>query len=133
MLEYKLIKPTTKSLILNILSGIVVNTIVIFMASKIFKNIYIESLLSLLLVSIFLYVFNKCIKPLLSIIMLPLNIITLGLSYPIINIIILKLISILMGNLFVVEGWFSIFFVSIFISIMTFIVDRLIGKEIRRV
>lgn len=133
MLEYKLIKPTTKSLILNILSGIVVNMIVIFMASKIFKNIYIESLLSLLLVSIFLYVFNKCIKPLLSIIMLPLNIITLGLSYPIINIIILKLISILMGNLFVVEGWFSIFFVSIFISIMTFIVDRLIGKEIRRV
>ena len=133
MLEYKLIKPTTKSLILNILSGIVVNMIVIFMASKIFKNIYIESLLSLLLVSIFLYVFNKCIKPLLSIIMLPLNIITLGFSYPIINIIILKLISILMGNLFVVEGWFSIFFVSIFISIMTFIVDRLIGKEIRRV
>ena len=133
MLEYKLIKPTTKSLILNILSGIVVNMIVIFMASKIFKNIYIESLLSLLLVSIFLYVFNKCIKPLLSIIMLPLNIITLGLSYPIINIIILKLISILMGNLFVVEGWFSIFFVSIFISIMTFIIDRLIGKEIRRV
>lgn len=133
MLEYKLIKPTTKSLILNILSGIVVNMIVIFMASKIFKNIYIESLLSLLIVSIFLYVFNKCIKPLLSIIMLPLNIITLGLSYPIINVIILKLISTLMGSLFVVEGWFSIFFVSIFISIMTFIVDRLIGKEIRRV
>lgn len=133
MLEYKLIKPTTKNLILNIISGVVVNMIVLFMASKIFKNIYIESLVSLLIVSIFLYVFNKCIKPLLSIIMLPLNIITLGLTYPIINIIILKLISTIMGSLFVVKGWFSIFFVSIFISIMSFIVDRLIGKEIRRV
>ena len=77
--------------------------------------------------------FNKIIKPFLSIIMLPLNIITLGFTYPIVNVVILKLIDWIMGTYFVLNGLFSVFFMSIFISIMTFIIDRLIGKEIRRV
>ena len=76
--------------------------------------------------------FNKSIKPILNIIMLPINIYTLGITYPFVNVIILKLISLLLGSHFVLVGWFSAFFISIFISIMTIIIDALIGKEIRR-
>ena len=133
MLEYKFIKPTLKNSILSILSGVIVNMIVIFITLKIFINIYIENNFYLFIASLLLYMFNKIIKPFLSIIMLPLNIITLGFTYPIVNVVILKLIDWIMGTYFVLNGLFSVFFMSIFISIMTFIIDRLIGKEIRRV
>lgn len=133
MLEYELVKPTVKNTILSVLSGVIVNMIVIFMTTKIFKNIYVENILCLFVAALFLYIFSKIIKPILSIIMLPLNILTLGFTYPIVNIVILKLISLIMGSHFIIHGWFSVFFMSIFISIMTFIIDRLIGKEIRRV
>lgn len=133
MLEYKFIKPTLKNSMLSILSGVIVNMIVIFITLKIFKNIYIENSFYLFIASLLLYMFNKIIKPFLYIIMLPLNIITLGFTYPIVNVVILKLIDWIMGTYFVLNGLFSVFFMSIFISIMTFIIDRLIGKEIRRV
>ena len=133
MLEYKFIKPTLKNSILSILSGVIVNMIVIFITLKIFKNIYIENKFYLFIAALLLYMFNKIIKPFLSIIMLPLIIITLGFTYPIVNVVILKLIDWIMGTYFVLNGLFSVFFMSIFISIMTFIIDRLIGKEIRRV
>ena len=65
--------------------------------------------------------------------MLPINIYSLGITYPVVNVIILKLISLLLGKHFVLSGWFSAFFISIFISIMTILIDSVIGKEIRRV
>lgn len=123
---------TTKDKILDIISNILVNMIVIIMATKIFKNISVDGVFYTFITSILLMIFNKSIKPLLNIIMLPLNIYTLGITYPFVNIIILKLISLLLGKHFILTGWFSAIFISIFISIMTLIIDGLIGKEIRK-
>ena len=119
--------------VLDILSTILVNMIVIIMATKIFKNINVDSVFYTFLVSVLLMIFNKCIKPLLNLIMLPINIYSLGITYPFVNVIILKLISLLLGKHFVLSGWFSAFFISIFISIMTILIDSIIGKEIRKV
>ena len=47
-----------------------------------------------------------------------------------INVIILKLTSLLMGDKFIVEGWIVPFFIAIFISIMTVLLDALITKRI---
>lgn len=131
MLEYNK-NITTKDKILDIISNILVNMIVIIMATKIFKNISVDGVFYTFITSILLMIFNKSIKPLLNIIMLPLNIYTLGITYPFVNIIILKLISLLLGKHFILTGWFSAIFISIFISIMTLIIDGLIGKEIRK-
>ena len=49
--------------VLDILSTILVNMIVIFMATKIFKNINVDSVFYTFLVSVLLMIFNKCIKP----------------------------------------------------------------------
>ena len=119
--------------VLDILSTILVNMIVIIMATKIFKNINVDSVFYTFLVSVLLMIFNKCIKPLLSLIMLPINLYSLGITYPFVNVIILKLISLLLGKHFVLSGWFRAFFISIFISIMTILIDSIIGKEIRKV
>ena len=132
MLEYNR-KISTRDRVLDILSTILVNMIVIIMATKVFKNINVDSVFYTFLVAILLMIFNKCVKPILNLIMLPINIYTLGITYPFVNVIILKLISLLLGSHFVLNGWFSAFFISIFISVMTILIDALIGKEIRKV
>ena len=132
MLEYNR-DITLRDKVLDILSTILVNMIVIIMATKIFKNINVDSVFYTFLVAVLLMIFNKCIKPLLNLIMLPINIYSLGITYPFVNVIILKLISLLLGKHFVLSGWFSAFFISIFIYIMTILIDTLIGKEIRKV
>ncbi len=122
-----------KDIIMDIISNILVNMIVIIMASKIFKNIYVESILYTFVASMLLMILNKSIKPILNRIMLPINIYTLGITYPLVNVFILKIISLILGKHFIISGWLSAFFISIFISVMTNIIDALIGKEIRRV
>lgn len=122
-----------KDIIMDIISNVLVNMIVIIMASKIFKNIYVESVLYTFIASMLLMILNKSIKPILNRIMLPINIYTLGITYPLVNVFILKIISLILSKHFIISGWLSAFFISIFISIMTNIIDALIGKEIRRV
>lgn len=122
-----------KDIIMDIISNILVNMIVIIMASKIFKNIYVESVLYTFIASMLLMILNKSIKPILNKIMLPINMYTLGITYPLVNVFTLKIISLILGKHFIISGWLSAFFISIFISIMTNIIDALIGKEIRRV
>ena len=131
MTEYK--NKSTKKFILEVISNIIVNMIVIFLATKIFKNIYVENLFYIFVTSLILMILNKSIKPLIQVIMLPLNIFTLGITYPFVNVIILKMVSLFLGEHFVLNGWFSAFFISIFVSIMTIIIDRLIGNSIRKV
>lgn len=130
LLEYRYI--CTKDKILDIFSALIVNMIVIIMATKLFKNISVDNIFYTFLTALLLLVFNKCVKPFLSILMLPLNIYTLGITYPLVNVIILKLVCLLLKPHFVLNGWFSAFFISIFISLMTIIIDILIGKNIRK-
>lgn len=132
MLEYNR-DISIKDRVLNIISTILVNMIVIIMATKIFQNISVDSIFYTFITALLLMIFNKCIKPILNLIMLPINIYTLGITYPFVNVIILKTISLLLGKHFILNGWFSAFFISIFISVMTILIDTLIGKEIRKV
>ena len=122
-----------KEKVFNILSNIIVNMIVIFLATKVFRNISVDNIYYTFLVAVLLMVLNKCVKLFLKLMMLPINIFSLGITYPFVNVIILKIISLLLGNHFDIEGWFGAFFISIFISVMTIIIDKLIGEGIRKV
>ena len=132
MIEYNK-ENDLKSYILDIISVLIVNMVVISIANNIFKNIYVDGVFYIFLVSFLLMVFNVSIKPFLRVFMLPINIYTLGLTYPLINVIVLKLIDLLLGKHFVINGFIHTIFISIFISIMTIIIDNLIGKVIRGV
>lgn len=132
MIEYNK-ENDLKSYILDIVSVLIVNMVVISIANNIFKNIYVDGVFYIFLVSFLLMVFNVSIKPFLRVFMLPINIYTLGLTYPLINVIVLKLIDLLLGKHFVISGFIHTIFISIFISIMTIIIDNLIGKVIRGV
>lgn len=75
---------------------------------------------------IIIFVLNRTIKPLVVWMTLPLTALTLGLFYPLINILILKITDFILGVHFDIHGTIVLFIVSIIISIMNAIMDNLI-------
>lgn len=112
--------------IINYIVQIIITTFVLSLASIIFEGIYIENVGYALLASILLIFFNVTLKPFLKFLMLPLNILTLGMFTPLVDVIILKLIGVFLGTRFMAGGWLSTFCAAIFISIITFILDKII-------
>lgn len=112
--------------------SIVVYAVVLLIAQSLFTNFYIDGFINALLAACILSVLNYTIKPLLVYWTLPLSIVTYGIAYPIVNMIVLKLCDILMGSTFVITGFFSTFVVAIFISILRIIFDNMITKKVGR-
>lgn len=79
-----------------------------------------------LIAVIIIFILNRTIKPLLVWMTLPLTALTLGLFYPLINILILKIADFILGSHFDIRGTIFVFIVSIVISIMNAIMDNLI-------
>ena len=124
--EQKSIKYALVEWILTLL----INSAVLVLASKIFKGFYISSFGYAIITSIVIMILNSTVKPLFKLLSLPITVMSLGLLYPINNVIILKLASLIMGSTFVVEGWFVTFFISIFISFANILLDSIITKTI---
>lgn len=112
--------------------SIVVYAVVLLITSSLFENFYIDGFINALIAACILSVLNYTIKPLLVYWTLPLSIITYGIAYPIVNMIVLKLCDILMGSTFVLTGFFSTFVVAIFISVLRIIFDNMITKRVGR-
>ena len=125
-------KLSTKYMIIEWILTLLIYSVVLLLTSKIFNGFYVENFIYALITSIIIMILNKRVKPLLKILALPITTITLGISYPFIDVIILKLASLIMGSHFVVNGWFVPFFIAIFISIMTVLLDAIITKVIVR-
>ena len=110
--------------------------LVLILATKLFPNHVILNLndycLWAFLAATILFIFNKTIKPVLTWLTLPITALTLGLFYPFVNVIILKLVSLILGNNFELKGIISLALISIFISIMNILMDRLFIKPLLR-
>ena len=119
-----------KYVILEYTLTLIINSIVLILASKIFKGFYIQSFGYAIITSLVISLLSSTVKPFLKLIFLPVTVITNGIFYPFINVIILKLASLIMGDAFVVEGWILPFFIALFISFTTLILDKLITKNV---
>ncbi len=117
--------------ILKTALSLFVNALVLMMASSIFKGFYIDSFWVAVLTAAVISLLNGLVKPLLVFLTLPITIYTLGLFYPFINVLILKLASFIIGkSLFSVEGIIIPVFIALFISFMNILLDKLIVKPI---
>ena len=119
-----------KYVILEYTLTLIINSIVLILASKIFKGFYIQSFGYAIITSLVISLLSSTVKPFLKLIFLPVTVITTGIFYPFINVIILKLASLIMGDTFVVEGWILPFFIALVISFTTLILDKLITKNV---
>jgi putative membrane protein len=124
-------KPFNVALFEYILN-VIVYTLILIIATKVFNsnNIYIESVWSAFLASIIINLFNITIKPFLVLVTLPITVSTLGFFYPFVNLILLKLTSILMHPDFVIKGILVPFIIVIFISVLRMIFEFLIINPI---
>lgn len=129
---YKVEKETKNNDLLQFIIGIIVYAIVLVISTKIFKGIYIASFMYAIIAALILSLLNSTIKPLLVFLTLPLSVITFGIAYPLVNMIILKLCDIIMDSSFELNGLLNIFFISIFISLLKLILDKLITKKVGR-
>ncbi len=123
-------KKNSKWNIIEIIITLFVNALVLKMATAVFNNFHISNFTYAFLAALIIMILNQTIKPFIKMLTLPLTIYTLGLSYPLVNVIILKITGLLLSPNFVIAGWIVPFFISIFISIFTIILDILITKQI---
>lgn len=79
-----------------------------------------------LMASIIIYILNKTIKPIIFFLTLPITGLTLGLFYPFINVLIIKIADFILGSYFQTEGIFVLFFAAILISLMNFLLEKII-------
>lgn len=111
-------------------------TLVLIIASLIFKEtIYIDTNYYGLwgfLAIIIIFVLNRTVKPILFWLTLPITGLTLGLFYPIINVLILKLTDFILLSHFEIKGIFFVLIVSIFLSIMNWLMDNLIINKLTK-
>ena len=84
-----------------------------------------------LLASIIIYILNQTIKPIINYLTIPLTILTLGLMYPISNVIILYLTSYILGREnFFIGGFIAPFFIAIVISFLNVLMEGLVIKPL---
>ncbi len=114
-------------LVLEIFTG----ALSLCLASYLFKSFHVENFWYACLASVIISLLSVYLKPLLEVLTLPINIITLGLTYPIINMIILKVTGLLLGSNFIVKGFFVPIFISIFISIINAFLNNIIVNPLK--
>ena len=111
-------------------------SVILILASLLFKHtLYIDKEwfgLWSFLAAIIIYLLNKTVKPILFKLTIPITGLTLGLFYPFINLVILKLVSIILGPHFEIYGILFAVFASILISILNIIMDNFLDKLLRR-
>lgn len=108
--------------VLEILTG----ALSLMIASYLFKSFYVENFWYACLASVIISVISVYLKPLLEFIALPINILTMGLTTPLINVVILKITHLILGSKFVVNGWIIPIFIAIFISVVNVFLNNLI-------
>lgn len=109
--------------------------IVLITVSVLFKSFEINNEyfgLYSLIASIIIYVLNQTIKPVLTYITLPLTVLSWGLFYPIINVIILYITNFILGDNFKITGLITPFFIAIVISLLNILMEGLILKPITK-
>jgi len=93
-----------------------------------------DKILPLLVVSLILGVVTSLVKPILTLLSFPLIIVTLGLFLVVINAAMLKLTAVLADAVdlgFRVEGFWSAVLGAVIITVVTYLVDGLIGEDRR--
>ena len=109
--------------------------VILLITSSIFKNtLYIDKSyygLWFLIAAILINLLNKTVKPLLFKLTIPITGLTLGLFYPFINLIILKIVNVILDPHFHIYGiWYAVC-AAILISVMNVLMDTLVFEKLK--
>jgi len=106
-----------------------ITTIGVLIAARIVPGIIYETIGWLVLASLLLGIFNAVLRPILTILTLPIVILTLGFFMLVINALLLELVGNVLQPHFQVAGFGSAFWGSLVIGIVSFFANRLIRDD----
>ncbi|MCJ0765575.1 phage holin family protein [Variovorax terrae] len=98
----------------------------LWVASYLFSGLKFDSTASLVVSALLLGFANAIVKPLLIVLTLPLTLLTFGLFLLVINALMIMLVAALVRG-FKVSGFWTAFFASIFISLLSIVIGSLLG------
>jgi len=103
-------------------------TAAIMFASYVIEGIVVRGFFSALLAAAVLGILNAFFRPILIVLTLPINILSLGLFTFIINAVLLKMVSVVISG-FEVYGFWSAVFGSLLISIVSWILSSFVNER----
>ena len=112
---------------MKILINLLINALAVFITAYVVPGVYVRDFMTAVVVAVMLGVVNIFIKPVITILALPLTILTLGLFQFVVN----ALLIMLVGNLvpgFTVNGFLSALLFSLLISLVSGFL-RMLARE----
>lgn len=101
---------------INLIIRLIVSTVVVIAASRVLQGFYVNSIQTALIVAIAMGLLNTFVKPVLQFLSLPITILTLGLFYFVINVLIVYLCAYLVDG-FSVSGFIAALLFSFALSL----------------
>lgn len=103
-----------------------ITSLSLWVASLLFRGIRFANTFSLIVAALLLGFANASVRPLLILLTLPLTLVTLGFFLLVINALMLLLVSALVRG-FTISGFWTAFFASIFITVLSFVIEVLLA------
>lgn len=103
---------------MNLFISLLVRSLAVFVSAYLIPGVNVDSYATALMVAIVLGIINLLIKPILILLTLPINILTLGLFTLVINAALVLLTSSLVSG-FKVDGWLSALLFALVLSIVS--------------
>ena len=110
---------------MNIFINLIIVTLAVLTSAYILPGVHISDFLTALIVALVLGIINSFLKPIIIIITLPINILTLGIFTFVINALLILLTSRIVPGFTVDSFWWAILF-SIILSIVTSVIRKII-------
>jgi len=109
----------------------IATAVAVIIAAYLLNGVHVDTTLTALIVALVLGLLNAIVKPILIILTIPITLVTLGLFLLVINILIVKLAAGIVSG-FSVDGWFTALLFSFIVSIVSSLIQRLIGDDEQR-
>lgn len=111
---------------MGLIIRILISAVAVYIASTVIPGITVTGFGAAVIVAIVLGLLNAFLKPILVILTIPITILTLGLFYLVINVIMVYLAASLIDG-FAVSGFFAALLFSILVSIVTWAIDAIVN------
>ncbi|WP_447643011.1 MULTISPECIES: phage holin family protein [Chitinophagaceae] len=115
-------------MLLKFLGKILVTAFAAIVASYFIPGVHVNGGLTPIILAIVLALLNGFVKPILVFLTIPISILTLGLFLIVINIIIVLLAANIVKG-FHVDSWWHALLFSIVVSVVTYLMDSLLGTN----
>lgn len=113
----------------SFLTRFVVNSVALTVSAYLISDMNFSSVFAIIIAGFIFTILNAIVKPILVVLTLPLTVITFGLFYPIVNVIVINILDFIMGDNFIINGIFNAILVSIIVAIVNYAVTHLFKED----